>query len=120
MATNKGIDVYALDDELKQVEADLLRLQARKNEILNSLSEAQVAIMKVLEAQKKPAPTQPIESLELDARTLECLKEAKINFVEELLQKTELQVSKLPNLGAKGLGTIKATLAKKNLMLKIH
>ena len=51
-----------------------------------------------------------IEDLNLSVRSYNCLKRAGIVTVEELVQKTEDEMSKIRNLGRKSLKEIKAVL----------
>lgn len=58
-----------------------------------------------------------IDDLFFTTRTNCCLKNAGIFKVEDLIQKTEIDILKLPNLGKKSLTEIKDILAKEGLSL---
>jgi DNA-directed RNA polymerase alpha subunit len=61
-----------------------------------------------------------IEDLNLSLRYLNALKNfGDIHGTEHLVQKTERDIKKLPNIGAKGIREIKDALATRNLALKI-
>jgi DNA-directed RNA polymerase subunit alpha len=60
---------------------------------------------------------QPVEDLELSVRSANCLKNADINFIGELCQKTDQEMLKTKNFGRKSLNEIKALLAERNLTL---
>lgn len=59
----------------------------------------------------------PIEELELSGRAYNCLKGANINYIGELVQKTESELLKLRSFGKKSLDEITEKLAKFNLKL---
>ena len=60
----------------------------------------------------------PIEEIEFSVRTYNCLKRANINTVQDLIDKREVEVTKIRNLGKKSL---KEVLDKVNEMgLKFH
>lgn len=59
----------------------------------------------------------PIEELELSGRAYNCLKGANINYIGELVQKTESELLKLRSFGKKSLDEITEKLAKYNLRL---
>jgi DNA-directed RNA polymerase subunit alpha len=64
-----------------------------------------------------PLLTQPIDDLELTVRSANCLKAESIYFVGDLIQKTEVELLKTPNLGKKSLTEIKDVLAQHSLSL---
>ena len=59
----------------------------------------------------------PIEELELSVRSANCLKNAQINLIGELVQKTEAEMLKTQNFGRKSLNEIKDILAEMGLSL---
>ena len=61
-----------------------------------------------------------IDDLELSIRSLNCLKRAGIQNVEELMQKTEEDMMKVRNLGKKSLKEIKEVLASYGLSFKSY
>jgi DNA-directed RNA polymerase subunit alpha len=61
-----------------------------------------------------------INELELSIRTYNCLKAAKIETVEDLVRKTELDMLQYPGFGRKCLSEICELLYKKDLCLGMH
>ena len=61
-----------------------------------------------------------IDDLELSVRSLNCLKRAGIQTVEELMQKTEEDMMKVRNLGKKSLKEVKEVLASYGLSFKSY
>lgn len=64
-----------------------------------------------------PMLLRSIEDLELNARATNCLKGEQINSIGELVQTSERQLLKTPNLGKKSLDEIKEALAQRGLAL---
>jgi DNA-directed RNA polymerase subunit alpha len=58
-----------------------------------------------------------VEDLELSVRSANCLRNADINYIGELVQKTEPEMLKTKNFGRKSLNEIKALLSEMDLML---
>ncbi len=58
-----------------------------------------------------------VEELELSVRSANCLKNAQINLIGELVQKTEAEMLKTQNFGRKSLNEIKDILAEMGLGL---
>lgn len=59
----------------------------------------------------------PVEDLELTVRSANCLKAEGIKYIGDLVQKTEVELLKTPNLGKKSLTEIKDVLAERGLSL---
>lgn len=59
----------------------------------------------------------PIEDLELSVRAYNCLKSAGINYIAELILKTEPELLKTKNFGKRSLEEIKEVLARQGLKL---
>jgi DNA-directed RNA polymerase subunit alpha len=59
----------------------------------------------------------PVDELELSVRSANCLQNASIRFIGELVQRTEVEMLKTKNFGRKSLNEIKETLAEMNLSL---
>lgn len=59
----------------------------------------------------------PLDELELTVRSANCLKIERIHYIGDLVQKTEGELLKTPNLGKKSLTEIKEVLAERNLSL---
>jgi DNA-directed RNA polymerase subunit alpha len=58
-----------------------------------------------------------VEELELSVRSYNCLKNANISTIRELVQKTEQEMLKTKNFGRKSLNEIKEILAAMGLSL---
>ncbi len=65
----------------------------------------------------KPILLKPVEELELTVRSSNALKAETIHYVGDLVQKTEEDLLKTPNLGRKSLTEIKDVLARHELAL---
>lgn len=59
----------------------------------------------------------PVEELELSVRSANCLQNANIQYIWELVQKTEGEMLRTKNFGRKSLNEIKEMLAKMGLSL---
>jgi DNA-directed RNA polymerase subunit alpha len=64
-----------------------------------------------------PILLRPVDELELTVRSANCLKAENIFLIGDLIQRTELELLKTPNLGKKSLTEIKDVLATKGLFL---
>jgi len=64
-----------------------------------------------------PYLDKPVDDLELSVRSANCLKNAEINFIGDLAQKTDQEMLKTKNFGRKSLNEIKALLAEMDLTL---
>ena len=59
----------------------------------------------------------PVDELELTVRSANCLKSEDINYIGDLVQRTEVELLRTPNLGRKSLTEIKEVLDSHNLEL---
>lgn len=59
----------------------------------------------------------PVDDLELTVRSANCLKAENINYIGDLVQRTEVDLLKTPNLGKKSLTEIKDILRQRDLSL---
>lgn len=64
-----------------------------------------------------PILLQPVDDLELTVRSANCLKAETIHYIGDLVQRTEVELLKTPNLGKKSLTEIKDVLASRGLSL---
>ena len=75
----------------------------------------------MVEAQKPvqvdPILLRPVDDLELTVRSAYCLKAENIYYIGDLIQRTENELLKTPNLGRKSLNEIKEVLAARGLTL---
>ncbi len=69
--------------------------------------------------QVDPILLQPVDDLELTVRSANCLKAENIYYIGDLIQRTETELLKTPNLGRKSLNEIKEVLASKGITLGI-
>ncbi len=69
------------------------------------------------EAEIDPILLRPVDDLELTVRSANCLKAEGIYYVGDLIQRTEVELLKTPNLGKKSLTEIKDVLASRGLSL---
>ena len=88
----------------------------------------QLAVFVDLEGQAEPAAAEseeqidpillrPVDDLELTVRSANCLKAENIYYIGDLIQRTEVELLKTPNLGKKSLTEIKDVLASRGLSL---
>ena len=68
-------------------------------------------------AQFDPVLLRPVDELELTVRSANCLKAENIYYIGDLIQRTENELLKTPNLGRKSLNEIKEVLASRGLTL---
>jgi len=64
-----------------------------------------------------PVLLRPVDDLELTVRSANCLKAENIYYIGDLIQRTENELLKTPNLGRKSLNEIKEVLAARGLTL---
>jgi DNA-directed RNA polymerase subunit alpha len=64
-----------------------------------------------------PIFLRPVDDLELTVRSANCLKAENICHIGDLIQRTEVELLKTPNLGKKSLTEIKDVLASRGLSL---
>jgi len=64
-----------------------------------------------------PKLLRPVDDLELTVRSANCLKAENIYYIGDLIQRTEIELLKTPNLGRKSLNEIKEVLDSRGLSL---
>jgi DNA-directed RNA polymerase subunit alpha len=72
---------------------------------------------KTTEMQFDPILLRPVDELELTVRSANCLKAENIHYIGDLVQRTEVELLRTPNLGKKSLTEIKEVLQSHGLML---
>jgi DNA-directed RNA polymerase subunit alpha len=88
----------------------------------------QLSVIVEYERQEKPEPEKreneidpillrPVDDLELTVRSANCLKAENIYYIGDLIQRTEVELLKTPNLGKKSLTEIKDVLASHGLSM---
>jgi DNA-directed RNA polymerase subunit alpha len=81
------------------------------------MAEAPVLGAGVRGPQIDPLLLRPVDDLELTVRSANCLKAENIYYIGDLIQRTENELLKTPNLGRKSLNEIKEVLASRGLTL---
>lgn len=93
-----------------------------------TILQQQLAVFVDLESEKQeeaaveedevdPILLRPVDDLELTVRSANCLKAENIYYIGDLVQRTEVELLKTPNLGKKSLTEIKDVLASRGLSL---
>lgn len=93
-----------------------------------TILQQQLAVFVDLEGEKQSEPEEkeeqidpillrPVDDLELTVRSANCLKAENIYYIGDLIQRTEVELLKTPNLGKKSLTEIKDVLASRGLSL---
>jgi DNA-directed RNA polymerase subunit alpha len=67
-----------------------------------------------------PLLLRPVDDLELTVRAANCLKAENIYYIGDLVQRSEIDLLKTPNLGKKSLLEIKSVLAQRGLNLGMN
>lgn len=73
--------------------------------------------VKEIKPEFDPSLLHLVDDLELTVRSANCLKAESIHYIGDLVQKTEVELLKTPNLGKKSLTEIKDVLASRGLSL---
>lgn len=96
-----------------------------------SILKDQLSVFVDLQGQDVDAPRQvdhhfdplllrPVDELELTVRSANCLKAENIHYIGDLVQKTEVELLRTPNLGKKSLTEIKEVLESHGLNLGVR
>ncbi len=85
-----------------------------------NLEESMVQNQVEEEPEIDPSLLKPVDDLELTVRSANCLKAENIYYIGDLVQHTENELLKTPNLGKKSLTEIKDVLAQRNLALGVQ
>ena len=83
-------------------------------------AEEAIEASKNSEPEVDPILLRPVDDLELTVRSANCLKAESIYYIGDLIQRTEVELLKTPNLGKKSLTEIKDILASRGLSLGMH
>ncbi len=108
--TNGTIDA---EDAIRQA-AEIL---AEQLSVFGDFSHRERGAAKPVASGIDPVLLRPIDDLELTVRSANCLKAENIYYIGDLVQKTEVELLKTPNLGKKSLTEIKDVLASRGLSL---
>ena len=84
------------------------------------LEETARAAGDIAEEKVDPLLLRPVDDLELTVRSANCLKAENIYYIGDLIQRTEVELLKTPNLGKKSLTEIKDVLASRGLSLGVR
>jgi len=84
------------------------------------LEETSRSAGEISEEKIDPLLLRPVDDLELTVRSANCLKAENIYFIGDLIQRTEVELLKTPNLGKKSLTEIKDVLAGRGLSLGLR
>jgi DNA-directed RNA polymerase subunit alpha len=96
-----------------------------------TILQQQLSVFVDLESEKESEPEEeedevdpillrPVDDLELTVRSANCLKAENIYYIGDLVQRTEVELLKTPNLGKKSLTEIKDVLASRGLSLGLR
>jgi len=108
--TNGAIDA----EEAVRRAANILQNQIS---IFVDLESPDAVVEEKQEPEMDPILLRPVDDLELTVRSANCLKAENIFYIGDLVQRTEFELLKTPNLGKKSLTEIKDILAQKGLSL---
>lgn len=108
--TNGSID----PEEAVRRAANILQDQIS---IFVDLESPDTVVEEKAEPEMDPILLRPVDDLELTVRSANCLKAENIFYIGDLIQRTEFELLKTPNLGKKSLTEIKDILAQHSLSL---
>ncbi len=92
-------------------------LKRSVSEIINKDEMSERTLVPTAPSMPDPVLLQSVDDLELTVRSANCLKAESITFIGDLVQRTEVELLKTPNLGKKSLTEIKDVLAQRGLSL---
>ncbi|CAL4043309.1 DNA-directed RNA polymerase subunit alpha [Buchnera aphidicola (Phyllaphis fagi)] len=110
METNGTIDA----EEAIRRAATILSEQLKPFVDLRNIKESEVEEKK---PEFEPILLRSVDDLELTVRSANCLKAELVHYIGDLVQKTEIELLRTPNLGKKSLTEIKDILASRGLSL---
>jgi DNA-directed RNA polymerase subunit alpha len=113
LETNGTVD----PEETIKLAATILHDQLSVFVDFEKVNEQQPEAVVVIEESFDPVLLRPVDDLELTVRSANCLKAENIFYIGDLIQRTEVELLKTPNLGKKSLTEIKDILALKGLSL---
>ena len=114
LQTNGTID----PEEAIRRAATILQTQLESFVELHTEEEEEVAAE--AEPEVDPILLRPVDDLELTVRSANCLKAEAIMYIGDLIQRTETELLRTPNLGKKSLNEIKDVLASRGLSLGVR
>lgn len=113
LETNGTVDPEATIKLAATILHEQLSVFVDFEKVNDQLEEEKIEVEEVFE----PVLLRPVDDLELTVRSANCLKAENIFYIGDLIQRTEVELLKTPNLGKKSLTEIKDILALKGLSL---
>ncbi len=113
LETNGTVDPEETIKMAATILHDQLSVFVDFEKVNDQVTEEEVAVEEVFD----PVLLRPVDDLELTVRSANCLKAENIFYIGDLIQRTEVELLKTPNLGKKSLTEIKDILALKGLSL---
>ena len=113
LETNGTVDPEATIKMAATILHDQLSVFVDFEKVNDQVTEDEVLVEEVFD----PVLLRPVDDLELTVRSANCLKAENIFYIGDLIQRTEVELLKTPNLGKKSLTEIKDILALKGLSL---
>jgi len=113
LVTNGTVD----PEETVKLAATILHDQLSVFVDFEKVNEKSIEEPVAAEPEFDPVLLRPVDDLELTVRSANCLKAEHIFYIGDLIQRTEVELLKTPNLGKKSLTEIKDILALKGLSL---
>lgn len=113
LETNATVDPEATVKLAATILHDQLSVFVDFEKVNEKIIEEEVAA----EPEFDPVLLRPVDDLELTVRSANCLKAENIFYIGDLIQRTEVELLKTPNLGKKSLTEIKDILALKGMSL---
>jgi DNA-directed RNA polymerase subunit alpha len=113
LETNGTVDPEATIKMAATILHDQLSVFVDFEKVNDQVAEDEVVVEEVFD----PVLLRPVDDLELTVRSANCLKAENIFYIGDLIQRTEVELLKTPNLGKKSLTEIKDILALKGLSL---
>jgi len=113
LETNGTVDPEETIKMAATILHDQLSVFVDFEKVNDQVAEEEVQIEEIFD----PVLLRPVDDLELTVRSANCLKAENIFYIGDLIQRTEVELLKTPNLGKKSLTEIKDILALKGLSL---
>jgi DNA-directed RNA polymerase subunit alpha len=113
LETNGTVDPEETIKMAATILHDQLSVFVDFEKVNDQVTEEEVEVIEVFD----PVLLRPVDDLELTVRSANCLKAENIFYIGDLIQRTEVELLKTPNLGKKSLTEIKDILALKGLSL---
>ena len=113
LETNGTVDPESTIKLAATILHDQLSVFVDFEKVNDQVAEDEIEIEEVFD----PVLLRPVDYLELTVRYANCLKAENIFYIGDLIQRTEVELLKTPNLGKKSLTEIKDILALKGLSL---